>query len=361
MSIREVIQLMNFFRSFNVSWLSSVDHTLCWLDEECFFCNLRSMFLRLRQERIKGPYLLKLNEFICSISKYEEVLDYTLMNNLLEIEQNIEHTFKLIFLYRKSSPFFSTSQIYCTNCLRGLDKYVLNVVLEECHRSKTLTLDELLRLSIETLKKKRSCCQDKMKLEYFEDKYVTVNLSCVSSIDIQDINNISGYQISYRSHIEMKYLVGEQTFFRFDGQVYTQKDDRIFKSCFGVHKYVKIVAFYITKTLSTIDVHNAENFIYDKAAQLKLHKRYLKFINPDRFEEQKKIIREKDIARNQHPKRKLEQIEVNRKRNITESRIASKKEADKKRNANPSRIQAKNDFDRKRNETPSRKAAKKFA
>ena len=156
---REIIQLMNFFRSFNVSWLSSVDHTLCWLDEECFFCNLRSMFLRLRQERIKGPYLLKLNEFICSISKYEEVLDYTLMNNLVEIEQNIEHTFKLIFQYRKSSPFFSISQIYCTNCSRGLDKYVLNVVLEECHRSKILTLDELLRLSIETLKKKKGCCQ----------------------------------------------------------------------------------------------------------------------------------------------------------------------------------------------------------
>ena len=109
---KEIIQLMNFFRSFNVSCLPSKDHNLCWLDEECFFCNLRSMFLRLRQERVKGPFLLKLTEFVWNISKYEEVLDYTLMNNLVEIEQNIEHTFKLIFQYRKSSSFFSISQIY---------------------------------------------------------------------------------------------------------------------------------------------------------------------------------------------------------------------------------------------------------
>jgi len=84
---QEIVQLMNFFRSFNVSWLSSKDHKLCWLDEECFFCNLRSMFLRLRQERIKGPFLLKLNEFVCSISKYEEILEYSFMDNLLQIEK----------------------------------------------------------------------------------------------------------------------------------------------------------------------------------------------------------------------------------------------------------------------------------
>ena len=58
---KEIIQLMNFFRSFNFSWLFSEDHKLCWLDEECFFCNMRSMFLRLRQGRVKGPFLLKLN------------------------------------------------------------------------------------------------------------------------------------------------------------------------------------------------------------------------------------------------------------------------------------------------------------
>ena len=125
---REVVQLMNFFRSFNVLWLSSQDHNLCWLDEDCFFCNLRSMFLRLRQERIKGPFLLKLNEFVCNMKKYEDILDYTLLDNLLEIEQNIENTLQLIFRFRKASPFFSTTLIDCEECSSNLDKFVLDIV-----------------------------------------------------------------------------------------------------------------------------------------------------------------------------------------------------------------------------------------
>ena len=97
---------------------------------------------------------------------------------------------------------------------------------------------------------------------------------------------------------------------------------------------MKIVAFYVTKALSTIDVKNADNFIYDQAAQLKLHKKYLKHINPDRYEEKKKVIKEKDIARNQSTKRKLEQNELDRKRNKSESRIQAKNAFDKKKKCN---------------------------
>ena len=186
-------------------------------------------------------------------------------------------------------------------------------------------------------------------------------MSRASSIDIRDKNNVCGYQLSYRSHIEMKYLIGEQTFFRFNNQVFTQKSDRIFQSCFGVHKSVKILAFYVTKIMSSIDVNNAENFIYDQAAQLKLHKKYLKYINPEKFEEKMKIVREKDIARNKHSKRKLEQRELDRKRSKSESRIAARKDFEKIRNATPSKKAVKNAFDKKRNATSSRKAAKREA
>ena len=50
----EIIHLMNFFRSFNITWLSSDYHKLCCVDEECFFCYIRSSFLRLRQEQEGG-------------------------------------------------------------------------------------------------------------------------------------------------------------------------------------------------------------------------------------------------------------------------------------------------------------------
>ena len=63
--IEEIIQLLNFFRSFNFMWISSNFHVLCCSDQTCFFCNMRSSCIRLRQVREKGPRWLKPNEYTC--------------------------------------------------------------------------------------------------------------------------------------------------------------------------------------------------------------------------------------------------------------------------------------------------------
>ena len=47
----QIIQIINFFRSFNLLWISRTSHSLCSLDKSCFFCNMRSACLRLRQCR----------------------------------------------------------------------------------------------------------------------------------------------------------------------------------------------------------------------------------------------------------------------------------------------------------------------
>ena len=109
---KEIIQLMNFFRSFNVLWLCSEDHNLCWLDEECFFCHIRSSILRLRQKREKGPFLLKMSEFICLISKYDDILNFCLVANLIEIEQCIEYTMRLVYHYEEMLPIFTKKILF---------------------------------------------------------------------------------------------------------------------------------------------------------------------------------------------------------------------------------------------------------
>ena len=68
--VKQVINLINFFRSFNVLWISTTTHTLCSLNQNCFFCNIRSSCLRLRQERRTGPRCLKVNEFTCQLNQY---------------------------------------------------------------------------------------------------------------------------------------------------------------------------------------------------------------------------------------------------------------------------------------------------
>ena len=62
--INEIIQLINFFRSFNFLWISTDSHWLCSVPQECFFCYMRSTCLRLRKEREKGPKMVQLNEFV---------------------------------------------------------------------------------------------------------------------------------------------------------------------------------------------------------------------------------------------------------------------------------------------------------
>ena len=90
-----IIQLINFLRSFNFIWIALKCHSLCVIDESCFFCNIRSSFLRLRLERKKGPFLIKLNEFICHIDQYQSVLEFDFMQNMDDLVTCIEKTLQL--------------------------------------------------------------------------------------------------------------------------------------------------------------------------------------------------------------------------------------------------------------------------
>ena len=94
--VEEIIHLINFIRSFNFIWISSTGHSLCFIDEACFFCCLRSSILRLRLERKKGPMLLKLNEFICKLEEYESSLKFNFLQNLFDPAACIENTFRLV-------------------------------------------------------------------------------------------------------------------------------------------------------------------------------------------------------------------------------------------------------------------------
>ena len=86
----ELIQLVNFLRSLNTLWLSSSRHRLCKVEAGCFYCHIRSSFLRLRLERQKGPFALKLNEFVCQIGRYESELNFNLITNLFDIKECID-------------------------------------------------------------------------------------------------------------------------------------------------------------------------------------------------------------------------------------------------------------------------------
>ena len=95
--IRKISDLINFFRSFNFLWICMEQHTLCNIEQSCFFCNMRSSCLRLRQLREKGPRCLKLNEFICQLDKYVSILKWDWTSSNENLKTFIENTLKLKF------------------------------------------------------------------------------------------------------------------------------------------------------------------------------------------------------------------------------------------------------------------------
>ena len=88
----EVVNLMNFFRSFNDIWILTNDHQICDLNKNCLFCNMRSSCLRLRRERNTGPKSLKVNEFTSQLFHFGD--DWRSFS--LDLKRFIEVTVNLL-------------------------------------------------------------------------------------------------------------------------------------------------------------------------------------------------------------------------------------------------------------------------
>ena len=78
--------------------ISRTSHSLCSLDKSCFFCNMRSACLRLRQCRQKGPKCLQVNEFVCQTHQYESVLNWNWKQDEDNAHKFVENTLKLIMM-----------------------------------------------------------------------------------------------------------------------------------------------------------------------------------------------------------------------------------------------------------------------
>ena len=118
------------------------------------------------------------------------------------------------------------------------------------------------------------------------EKYIFLHLSSPASVLIDDIREENGLQILYRSHVRSNSS-GQKSFFRFNNKVYTQIDNQVYTSRYGIHEDVTIIAIQLSR-LSTMDIlEDIRNFIYDTKVQLKLHKQHLKFINQEAFAKKK--------------------------------------------------------------------------
>ena len=160
----------------------------------------------------------------------------------MNIEECIEWTLKLIS-QKESLQVYLTSYQKST----GKDRYdyesrfIKYIDLGSSISNEVISISGLLEKYIDDINRKLDKYDTKLGMNDFAGKCLIFSLSRSSAIDITDISYTHGIQILYMSHIEMKYLIGQQAFFRFSDTVLMQKEFKVYKSFVGIHENVEIV------------------------------------------------------------------------------------------------------------------------
>ena len=102
--------------------------------------------------------------------------------------------------------------------------------------------------------------------------------------------NDTPYDVLYRSHVEKEVQGDPLVYFRFNNQMFSQRNESIQPAFFGSHPNVVLICVYMTRQKSSTLFEDLLSFIYGVQDQLKLHKKRLQNLNPAKFQE----IREKN-------------------------------------------------------------------
>ena len=191
--INEIIQLINFVRSFNFLWISTDSHWLCSLHQECFFCYMRSTCLRLRKEREKGPKMVQLNEFVNQLFQYESLLGWNWRESATDMAKFIENTIRLIHKRETISPYLFLTDDDCQLCKEDISDCILKVDIEQKgNEVQVLTINELIQHAITKRNQIRKCCHVSRKLD---ETCFIIQLPSPASINILEKEDFNGVSI----------------------------------------------------------------------------------------------------------------------------------------------------------------------
>ena len=206
--IRELTEVITFFRSYNFIWQSLACHDLCSTGN-CFFCHMRSTCLRLDARRGRGPKGLKLVEFISQLNQYQSKLGWNWKESPTDLPVFIENTIKLLGKHeRQINDVFQFPILQCQRCKKT--RNTTNQLVYEVNTSalKSGTKDVILKMLIDALipeKNLNQCCHEHMLFNDPYEKCVILKLS-------HPINLIPTHsQQIYGRHIFLKSFVIQET------------------------------------------------------------------------------------------------------------------------------------------------------
>ena len=325
-------------------------HNLCNINEACFFCNMRSSCLRLRQTREKGPKGLQVKEFVCQLSQYDSKLGWNWKTNIDDVPKFIEKTLELMMKSGQDiRHHFAMPSNTQNHNGKGKDGFIFRFNVDSNQDGEqTLSIEDMINELIMEDKSKL-----KNKFHDLSDKCFIIHFSKPTSIRLQDGVQFNEYRIQYRSHMEKKEGYVESCYFRFDNQMYTQGEDGlIFESSFGAHQGVTMLSIYLSKNQGMLLMKNVEDFIYGKETLLRLSRQYLKVVEPEKFMEKHQKSKEYDQIRDKTPARKEMHRNIDNVRNKKPERKSQKQNNDEVRDKTPKRREMHQNIDKVRDKLP---------
>ena len=186
--------MFNFLRSFNLMWITSDSHQLCDIDRSCFFCNVRSSFLRLRKRREKGIKSIKLNEYVSQLFKYTSNLGWNWNENKGNLPLFIEKTIQLVM----ESECTITSKI-----MNPKDQYQKEVRANEENKNMIFKVDlddDKVDEEVFTMKDLIQRALKGHNYAFEEEKCMMLHISRPCTVNIRESEEFQGFKISYKSH-----------------------------------------------------------------------------------------------------------------------------------------------------------------
>ena len=188
-----------------------------------------------------------------------------------------------------------------------------------------------------------------------EEKCLMLHISRPCTVNMIESEELQGFKISYKSHIERKSEIEQSVFFRFDCKMYTQGvDDVIYEAGFGLHKNVFMLAVCLYQRKNLLVMENVDDFIYGRPIQLKLYKHYDQYLAPNIYVMKQDKIKAADKVRDQTDERKLMHKNIDKVRNKTSNRKLLQKDIDEERDKTPGRKLMHKNVDEVRDKTPKR-------
>ena len=294
----ELVQAINFFRSFTCLWEILNYHLVCprTLDIRCFLCHMRSSCLRLNVKRHMGPKTLKMVEMVSELNQLQTILGWSWKKEIDNIPKFINNVLSLLQHHESNvANVFGTPNLKCKDCKHVPaceDHHLVNEINTSHLEGSLLRFDLEMILNLLVYKdNKKECCIQSLSLGEHKLKLLIILFS--NPIDIwtpivQDLYGKNFKILSVCNQVSTDRNLATLCHFNVNNQMYHQSLETILKSDNQFNR-VKVLCLQIKEKGMYNDEANLQNFMFSTNVQKQMCRQYDQVLFEDSFYRKKSL------------------------------------------------------------------------